>query len=76
MPPVVAAVQAAGARVIEALAPWETSGKLFNFLGTTDAGPAAVASVYPAETTARLLELKDRFDPHNIFRHGHALKGR
>ena len=76
VPPVVGAVQAAGARVIDALAPWQTSGKLFNFLGTTDAGPAVVASVYPAETTARLLELKDRFDPRNIFRHGHALKGR
>ena len=76
VPPVVGAVQAAGARVIDALAPWQTTGKLFNFLGTTDAGPAAVASVYPAETTTRLLELKDRFDPRNLFRHGHALKGR
>ena len=75
MPGVVDAVQAAGARVIQALAPWHTSGRLFNFLGTTDKGPAAVASVYPPEVAARLLELKDRFDPHNLFRHGHALKG-
>ena len=76
VPGVVEVVQAAGARVIEALAPWHTAGRLFNFLGTTDAGPAAVASAYPAEATARLLELKNRFDPRNIFRHGHALKGR
>jgi len=76
VPGVVDAVQAAAARVIEALAPWHTAGRLFNFLGTTDAGPAAVASAYPAQATAQLLELKDRFDPHNLFRHGHALKGR
>src|SRR4051812_32552685 len=75
-PGVVDAVQAAAGRVIDALAPWHTTGRLFNFLGTTDAGPAAVASAFPADATARLLELKDRFDPHNISRHGHALKGR
>ena len=76
VPGVVDAVQAAAGRVINTLAPWSTTGRLFNFLGTTDAGPAAVASAFPADATARLLELKDRFDPHNIFRHGHALKGK
>src|SRR3954447_14898116 len=76
VPGVVEAVQAAGARVIEALTPWHSTGRLFNFLGTTDDGSAAVASAFTADAAARLLELKDRFDPHNIFRHGHALKGR
>src|SRR4051794_751044 len=76
VPGVVEAVQAAGARVIEALAPWHTTGRLFNFLGTTDDDSAAVTSAFTADAAVRLLELKDRFDPHNIFRHGHALKGR
>ena len=76
VPGVVDAVEAASARVLQALAPWQTSRRLVNFLGTTDRGAAAVAAAYPPEATARLLELKDRFDPHNLFRHGHALKGR
>src|SRR3954447_12572335 len=67
------AVKAAGTRVLDALAPWHTSGRLYNFLGTTDAGPAAAAAAYKPEDAARLLELKDRFDPHGMFRHGHAL---
>ncbi|MBV9292833.1 MAG: FAD-binding oxidoreductase [Frankiales bacterium] len=67
------AVPAAGSSVIDALAPWHTSGRLVNFLGTTDRGPAAVAAAYEPETAARLLALKDRFDPQGLFRHGHAL---
>lgn len=69
-------VQAAGTRVIDALSPWHASGRLFNFLGTTDRGAAAVASAYRPEDAARLQELKDRFDPHGLFRHGHALQTR
>ncbi|MDQ1697071.1 MAG: hypothetical protein QOJ03_2424 [Frankiaceae bacterium] len=68
------AVPAAGQRVIDALAPWHTAGRLFNFLGTTDKGPASVAAAYRPEDAARLQELKDRFDPHGLFRHGHALR--
>jgi len=74
VPGVVDVVKAAAARVIAALAPWGTTGRLVNFLGTTDVGPTAVASSYPADATARLLELKDRFDPYNLFRHGHAIR--
>ena len=74
-PGIADAAAAAGTRVIDALRPWQTGGRLFNFLGTTDIGPAAVASAYPSDVVARLQELKDRFDPHGIFRHGHALKG-
>jgi FAD/FMN-containing dehydrogenase len=67
-------VQGAAARVIEALAPWHTSGRLVNFLGATDDGPAAVAAAYRPTDAARLQELKDRFDPHGLFRHGHTLR--
>ena len=75
-PGIADAAAAAGTRVIESLRPWHTGGRLFNFLGTTDVGPAAVASAYPSEVVSRLQELKDRFDPHGIFRHGHALATR
>jgi FAD/FMN-containing dehydrogenase len=70
------AVEAAGTRVIEALAPWQTTGRLYNFLGTTDKGSAAVAAAYRPADAARMQELKDRFDPHGIFRHGHSLQTR
>ena len=56
-----------------ALATWHTTGRLVNFLSTVDAGPAHVAAAYPPEVAARLQDLKDRFDPHGLFRHGHAL---
>ena len=76
IPGLTPAVEAAGARVIEALSPWQTSGRLYNFLGTTDKGSAAVAAAYRPEDAARMQELKDRFDPHGIFRHGHVLRTR
>jgi FAD/FMN-containing dehydrogenase len=69
-------VEAAAARVIDALAPWQASGRLYNFLGTPDKGSAAVAAAYRPEDAARMQELKDRFDPHGMFRHGHVLRTR
>src|SRR4051794_24563472 len=75
-PQIAPAAAAAGSRVIDALRPWHTGGRLFNFLGTTDVGAKAVANAYPSDVAARLQELKDRFDPHGIFTHGHALAGR
>jgi FAD/FMN-containing dehydrogenase len=68
------AVPAAAGAVIDALSPWHTNGRLVNFLGTTDDGPAAVAAAYPAGVAFRLLELADRFDPHRLFRHGHTIR--
>jgi hypothetical protein len=68
-------VPAAGQQVLDALAPWQTSGRLFNFLGKSENGPAHVAAAYPPAVAARLQELTDRYDPHSLFTHGHALKG-
>ena len=76
LPGLTGAVAAAGAQVIDALAPWHTSGRLVNFLGTTDKGSAAVATAYRPEDAYRLQELKDRFDPHGLFQHGHVLRTR
>ena len=68
------AVPAAAAAVIDALSPWHANGRLVNFLGTTDDGPAAVAAAYPTGVAFRLLELADRFDPYRLFRHGHTIR--
>jgi FAD/FMN-containing dehydrogenase len=76
VPGVQHAVEAAARGVIDALEPWHASGRLFNFLGPTDDGSAAVSAAYRPEDAARLQELKDRFDPHGLFRHGHALRSR
>lgn len=60
--------------VVEALAPWHTTGQLVNFLGGSEKSSAAVAAAYAPEAYVRLQELKDTFDPHGVFRHGHALR--
>jgi FAD/FMN-containing dehydrogenase len=49
----------------EAVAP-HTSGVYVNELG--DEGRARVAEAYPDATYRRLVALKDRYDPHNVFR--------
>ena len=47
-------------------APLHVRGVVFNYLGA-DAGGEAVQAAYGAAYT-RLVALKDRYDPHNIFR--------
>jgi hypothetical protein len=59
-------------RIINVLAPWHAKGRMINFIGH-DMDPESVTAAYPAETAARLQELKDRFDPRGLFRHGPAL---
>ena len=61
-----------GGAIIQALAPWQSGTTLLNFLGNkTD--PAEVAKAWRPEVHERLLEIKRRNDPDNLFRHGHAL---
>jgi FAD/FMN-containing dehydrogenase len=43
-----------------------TSGSYGNFVSRFDA--AAVATIYPEGTHARLASIKHRYDPHNVFR--------
>ena len=50
--------------VIEAAADWSTGRAYVNFLGDTDAG----RSSYGDETYARLVALKNDYDPSNVFR--------
>lgn len=61
--------------VVAALAPWHATQRLINFIGH-DVAPAQVAAAYPPAVAARLQQLKDRFDPHGLFRYGAALPTR
>jgi FAD/FMN-containing dehydrogenase len=45
--------------------PWSTGGYV-NF--TSEPGPDKVQASYPPDTYARLVAVKDRYDPTNLFR--------
>ena len=49
----------------EAMQPWG-GGAYVNF--TTDPGEDRVRASYPPDTYARLVAVKDRYDPTNLFR--------
>jgi FAD/FMN-containing dehydrogenase len=59
----VAAVAAAGAGVVEALRPW-ARGCLINFLG--QAGPERVGQLWCPADRARLVAIRERFDPAGL----------
>jgi Berberine and berberine like len=46
--------------------PYSTGGVYVN--GLEDGGPDRIRAAYDAETFARLVEAKERWDPHNLFR--------
>jgi hypothetical protein len=48
-----------------------TTGAYLNF--HNDTGPAAIATIYPPATLARLREVKRQYDPENLFRRTHAV---
>ncbi|MFI0544913.1 FAD-binding oxidoreductase [Streptomyces sp. WSLK1-3] len=64
-------VPAVGTGILEALAPWTAGTALLNFLGATT--PKELAAVWSADVHARLLDIKEKVDPDNLFRVGHAL---
>ena len=49
----------------EAMGPWSTGGGYVNF--TSEPGQDKVRASYPPDTYARLVEVKDRYDPTNLF---------
>jgi hypothetical protein len=55
-----------------ALAPWVRRAGLPSFIA--EAGDAAVTVAYGAERHARLVEVKDRWDPTNVFRLNHNIR--
>jgi hypothetical protein len=67
VPPEEAAQAVAAHRaLLSALAPWKAGQALLNF--TTSGSPELVAAAFGAQTHARLLELKAKYDPANLFR--------
>jgi FAD/FMN-containing dehydrogenase len=56
------------AHVAEAAAPHATGAAYLNFLDLDGATPQRVRAAYSAADWTRLVELKDRYDPHNLFR--------
>ena len=48
--------------------PYETGATYVNFLGFDGATPERVRAAYAPEDWERLVELKDRYDPENLFR--------
>ena len=67
-PEVAQAVQAHLAYVAEEMSPYETGATYVNFLELDGATPERVRAAYSSEDWERLVGLKDRYDPNNLFR--------
>ena len=67
-PEVAQAVQAHLAHVAEEMRPYETGATFVNFLDLDGASADRVRAAYSPEDWERLVELKDRYDPDNLFR--------
>ena len=66
-PEMAQAVQAHLAFVTEAMNPYKTGATYVNFLELDGASPERVRAAYSPEDWERLVELKDRYDPQNLF---------
>ncbi len=67
-PEVAPRVQGHLARLAEEMRPYETGATYVNFLGLGDWTPERTRASYSPEDWERLVELKDRYDPDNLFR--------
>jgi FAD/FMN-containing dehydrogenase len=56
------------AYVAETMRPFTTGATYVNFLDLDEASPEMVRAAYSPEVWERLVELKDRYDPENVFR--------
>ena len=71
-PPVAEIVPNVGHRLLDALAPWSTGQEPVNFSGGPRT-PGDGTTAWPAAIRERLLDVKRRHDPDNVFRTGFAL---
>jgi FAD/FMN-containing dehydrogenase len=69
-PEVAERVRAHHARVAEAMRPFATGATYVNFLDLDEASPERVRAAYAPDDWQRLVALKDRYDPGNVFRFG------
>jgi len=58
--------------LLRRLGRWSAGRRYLNFLAGADTAGAA-AECFDEATFARLLQVKKQYDPHNVFRLGHAL---
>lgn len=65
-------IRPAHKRMLEALVPWSTGGRLLNFMNGEDAAQE-VRSAYEPEDYQRLTEIKAVYDPDNTFRLNHNI---
>ncbi|GIE76888.1 FAD-linked oxidase [Actinoplanes philippinensis] len=72
-PPDAAALHAYEQRLIDALAPWSTGRRYLNFMFAGDASPQAAALAFAPESWDRLVAVKRRYDPANLFRINHNI---
>jgi len=72
-PEVAQLVQKHLAYVAEEMHPYETGATYVNFLLLGDLTPERMRAAYSPEDWERLVELKDRYDPHNLFRFNHNI---
>ncbi|APU22754.1 FAD-binding oxidoreductase [Actinoalloteichus sp. GBA129-24] len=68
----IAEIRPAHRRILDAVAPWRTGGRLLNFMNGEDAG-AQVRSAYDPADYRRLTEIKAVYDPGNTFRLNHNI---
>ena len=62
-------VRAHLARVAEATRPFQTGDTYVNFMDLEGASTTRVEAAYPPEDFEKLVALKDRYDPNNLFRY-------
>jgi FAD/FMN-containing dehydrogenase len=67
-PEIADGVRAHLAYVAEKMRPFATGATYVNFLDLDEASPERVRAAYSPEVWERLVELKDRYDPDNLFR--------
>ncbi|MGY1810729.1 FAD-binding oxidoreductase [Blastococcus sp. SYSU D00669] len=70
-PPLVDVVPAIVESVVDRLRPWAARGALLNFLGA--AGPQEVGTLWGDGDLERLIAVKRRVDPEDVFRFGHRV---
>ena len=60
-------------KMMQALKPDASVQALLNSLGYNDVGPDRTRAAYTAKNYQRLVELKEKYDPQNVFRFNHTI---
>ncbi|MDJ1132276.1 FAD-binding oxidoreductase [Streptomyces iconiensis] len=66
--------RAAQLALFEKMRPWGAGAAFLNFSGPDQSAPGIVATAYAPGDHARLVRLKQRYDPGNVFRVNHNIR--